>query len=483
MPAPDDPSSRRLIVPGAELEPTSTARIVLPGSNSNPPSGPAPDTDAGTSRKTSRIILPPGVAPVPDEVPDFPKLRPLILMPFADGQRELLLVQDPLGVIAGQPVLGMESVALLQLFDGNTSLNDITAALMRESKDLRVANMVRDFVAKLDELLMLDSPRFQAAYQALRDAYHPLEIRPSAFDGRSYPADRAELEKFLEEHFTTAEQWRAAETASSSATLNAGGAGIPPALLAPHLDPRRAGPVMARAFLELDPAAAEGEPLRVVIFGTGHSLMGDMFALTRKHFDTPLGRTECDTGFVDAVAKQLGDGAYRSELAHRDEHSIEFQALYLKHRLGERRFTIVPILCGGFHALLDEGRTPREHPEFEALIQAVRDTASSRDGRTVYLASVDFSHAGPRFGDPELDERMLGEIETIDRDAIEAARLGDADGWFRAIASHDDSTRICGFAPTYAVLRCAEPGAGRLLRYEKSTEPDGSLVSVAAMAW
>ncbi len=483
MPAPDEPSSRRLIVPGAEPEPTSRPRIVLPGSSDEPPQESERDADAGKGRTTSRIILPPGVTSVPDDVPEFPKLRPLILMPFSDGQRELLLVQDPLGVVEGQPVLGMESVGLLQLFDGNTSLNDITAALMRESKDLRVANMVKDFVAKLDQMLMLDSPRFEAAYQALRDAYHPLEIRTSAFDGRSYPADRAELETFLGEHFATATQWRAEDTAAAGATSATATPGVPRALMVPHLDPRRAGATMARAFLELDPATADREPLRIVVFGTGHSLMGDMFALTRKHFDTPLGRAHCDLAFVDAIAGRLGDAAYRSELAHRDEHSIEFQALYLKHRLGERRFTIVPILCGGFHALIDAGLTPREHPEFEALIQAVRDAAAAGSGRTVYLASVDFSHAGPRFGDPILDERMLVEIEAIDRDAIAAAATGDADGWFTAIASHDDSTRICGFAPTYAMLRCAEPGAGRLLRYEKSTEKDGSLVSVASMAW
>ena len=480
MPAPDEPSSRRLIVPGADPEPTSTPRLVLPGSTDDPPE----DSDDGAPRGPSRIILPPGVTSVPDDVPEYPKLRPLILMPFSDGQRELLLVQDPLGVVAGQPMLGMESVGLLQLFDGNTSLNDITAALMRESKDLRVSNMVKDFVAKLDQMLMLDSPRFEAAYRALREAYHPLEIRPSAFDGRSYPADRAELETFLAEQFATAEQWRTEESANaeSGATVPVAGTALR-AMMVPHLDPRRAGATMARAFLELDPAAADAEPLRIVVFGTGHSLMGDLFALTRKHFDTPLGRASCDTEFVDAVAERLGESAYRSELSHRDEHSIEFQALFLKSRLGERRFTIVPILCGGFHALLDDGRTPREQPEFEALIQGVRDAASARGGRTIYLASVDFSHAGPRFGDPVLDEPMLNEIEAIDRDAIAAAALGDADGWFKAIASHDDSTRICGFAPTYAMLRCAEPGAGRLLRYEKSSEKDGSLVSVASMVW
>src|SRR5439155_8821674 len=147
---------------------------------------------------------------------------------------------------------------------------------------------------------------------------------------------------------------------------------IPRALLAPHLDPRRAGAVIARAWLEV--GATPPSPIRFVIFGTGHSLVTDTWALTRKHFETPLGRVRCDTAFVDALAGRLGERSYHSELMHRDEHSIEFQALYLERRLGDRPATIVPILCGGFHALLDQGKTPREDPDFEALIAAVRET-------------------------------------------------------------------------------------------------------------
>jgi hypothetical protein len=33
------------------------------------------------------------------------------------------------------------------------------------------------------------------------------------------------------------------------------------------------------------------------------------------------------------------------------------------------------------------------------------------------------------------------------------------------------------------MLRAAEPGAGRLLRYHQSREDTGSMVSVAAMVW
>ncbi len=512
----DPPRPGRLIVPGAEPdEPAPGAsRIVTPGGDvpeseapheTEPPREPAgrasgaeaprivgpggepPERGAeprpGSEREPeeargpSRIILPPGVSrETPEDLPEYPKLRPVVLVPIRDRERELILVSDPLGVIPGQPVLGIEALPILQLLDGTVSLTDLSAALMRESKDLRIGNMVRDFVAQLDELLLLDSPRFAHAYRDLQQAYHPLEIRPAAFEGRAYPAEPAALRAFLDAHFAQAEKWRA-EAGEPAAARDA----RPRALIAPHLDPRRSGATIARAMLEI--GAERSRPLRVVVFGTGHQLIDDSLALTRKHFETPLGKVPCDTAFVDRVAAKLGEAAYRSELAHRDEHSIEFEAVFLRHRLGDRPFTIVPILCGGFHALMDDGKTPREDAAFEAMVQAVREAEKALGGDTVYLAGVDFSHVGPRFADPRIDAPVAAEIERMDRAAIAAAEKGDAEAWFRTIAEHGDSTRICGLAPVYALLRCTEPGAGRLLRYQQSKEEDSSLVTVAAMAW
>jgi hypothetical protein len=140
--SPDDPKG-----------PPRPGRIILPGSESAP------------HAETSRIVIPPGVSlDEPDDLPEFPRLRPLMLAPITDKGRELLIVSDPLGVIPGQPVLGIEALGLLQLLDGSVSVNDITTALMRESKDIRIGKMVRDFIRQLDDLLMLDSPKFQAAW-------------------------------------------------------------------------------------------------------------------------------------------------------------------------------------------------------------------------------------------------------------------------------------------------------------------------------
>ena len=447
---PDEPvRSSRLIIPGAENEPTEKPRIILP---------------PGSVRESA------------EELPEYPRLRRVMMSPVRDGDRELLVITDPLGIVPGQPVLGMESLPVLQLLDGTVALKDITAAVMQESKDLRVGNMIRDFIAQLDEMYLLESPRFERALAEARDAYHALEIRPTALEGVSYPAERAELEAFLDEHFR-----EAAELRASAGDAVAAADAVPRALLAPHLDPRREGRLMARAFLEL--GESPDTPLRVVIFGTGHNLTGDFVALTRKHFQTPLGKAECDTAFVDHIAAALGESAYHGELSHRDEHSIEFQVLYLQRRLKDRPFTIVPILCGGFYHLLDEHKGPRDEAAIETLLAAVREAETRFAGRTMYIAGVDFSHVGPRFGDGPLTDELKDEVAKLDAAALDAALAGDAERWFQTIASVDDATRICGFAPTYCMLRTAEPGAGRALGYVQSAEPDTSIVSVAAVTW
>jgi len=479
-------------VPLEPRDPPPTAgRIIVPGGASF--SEPEPQT--ATETGPSRIVLPPGVEPEEaDDLPEYPRLRPLEIVPVREGDKDFLIVSDPLGVLPGPIALKLEALELMQVLDGTVSLKDLSALVASESKDIRAARFVREFVGQLDRLLLLDSPRFEHAFAEKRDAYHRLEVRQATLEGISYPQAPAEAKAFLDQHFEDAARMGAADadTAAGAAGTDAGAAdakaagakaSAPRALLVPHLDPRRAGATIARGYLELERAADAKTPLRVVVFGVGHSLFADLYALTRKHFETPFGPLRCDTQFVDAVAGRLGEAAYHGELAHEREHSIEFQALYLRHRLGDRPLTLVPILCGGFHALLDDGESPTESAELTALIEAVRETERTLGGPTLYVASVDFSHVGTRFGDPAPDERTLREVEEKDRAAIEAARRGDAAGWYQSIAAHEDSTRICGWGATYAMLRCAEPGEGRLLHYEHSQEAGGSLVSVAAMAW
>jgi AmmeMemoRadiSam system protein B len=456
------------------IDPKNPRRIIVPGEERAP--APAEEPPAA---ETPRIVLPPGASlpEEPDDLPEHPRLRPLEILPVRSGDQDLILITDPQGVVRAPLALRVEVLDLLQLLDGTLSLNEISALVARESKDLRASRFVRDLIGQLDKLLLLDSPRFHAAFDELRDQYHRLEIRQAALEGVSYPGQPAEAEAFVNRHEEQARGLPATEGEATVATATR----EPRALMAPHLDPRRAGAAIARAYQELPREATE--PLRVIVYGVGHALFDDLYALTRKHFETPFGRLDCDLEFVDAVFSRLGSGVYRSELVHRDEHSIEFQALYLKHRFPGRPLRLVPLVCGGFHALQASGLTPHDVPELESLIATLRDVEREQGGATVHVAAVDLSHVGTRFGDPPVDERIEREVEAGDRAALEAARRGDAEAWYQAIATRQDATRVCGWAATYLMLRVAEPGEGRVLHYEQSREGDGSMVTIATMAW
>ena len=76
--------------------PTRPSKIIVPGAGPEPTAKP-------------RIILPPGSSVEPtDDLPEYPRLRPIQIAPVRDGERELLVITDPLGVTPGQPVLGFE---------------------------------------------------------------------------------------------------------------------------------------------------------------------------------------------------------------------------------------------------------------------------------------------------------------------------------------------------------------------------------------
>jgi AmmeMemoRadiSam system protein B len=349
---------------------------------------------------------------------------------------------------------------------------------------------VRRLVEVLDQQFLLESPRSFAERDRVQAEYRALPARPAALAGVSYPADPAELAGFLTQQEEVARAWKSGAKPAPGLTAAAPASptgGAPRALAAPHIDLRRGGAVIARTYLEYDDVPAEARPDVVFVFGVGHMLLEEPFAFTDKPFDTPLGRIDVETSAVRSIVEAGGPALLAEEMAHRDEHSIEFQALLLRRRFGAQAPRIVPLLCGGFHGLVRFERKPAEEPKIESVIQATKAAAAAlvAAGKAVaFIAAVDLSHVGARFGDAvELDGAALEEIGQKDRAALTAAVRGDATGWFDAIAAHGDSTRICGFAAMYVMLRVAEPGPGRLLAYEQSLEPGGSVVTYGAVAW
>jgi AmmeMemoRadiSam system protein B len=368
--------------------------------------------------------------------------------------------------------LPSQTAPILGLFDGQHSILDIQAAYARRFGTLLFRERLLELIRSLDEYFLLDSPRFATHQEATNEQFRRASSRAPLLAGKSYPEEAGPLREQLDRFFV-AEGGPGATPPSPSAASMAG-------LILPHIDFMRGGPCYAWGYRELEGAPAVE---RWIILGTVHAPISRAFALTRKDFDTPLGTVETDRDFVDRLLGKVGDEYLEDELAHRGEHSIEFQAVFLRHRTpAGQPVRMVPILCGSLHSLVEDRRPPSQDREVEAFLTVLRDTIQSAGGRSMLLASADLAHVGPRFGDPRpVTPGQLREVAEADREMLASVEAGEPEAFFRAVARDGDRRRICGLPPIYACLRAIPGVRGQLLRYSQWPDPQGT-VTFAAVA-
>jgi AmmeMemoRadiSam system protein B len=251
-----------------------------------------------------------------------------------------------------------------------------------------------------------------------------------------------------------------------------------PGLVAPHIDFNRGGPAYAWAYR----AVAEAPDADCfVILGTAHGgLDGHPFAATAKAFDTPFGPLEVDREVLDAVARRAPAGLFAAEHAHRGEHSIEFQAVwlqYLRHRSGGGQGPrIVPLLASFAHECLARGVSPRSTPAVAAVLDAVRDAMAVVPRRYCIVAGADLAHVGPRFGDDwPAEAAHLARVRADDLALLDRVVAGDAEAFFAEASRQRDRNRVCGLSPVYALLDLLSGSRGRLLHYGQWPDPDGAV--------
>jgi len=402
---------------------------------------------------------------------DAPRLRPDIeAFPVVYQGREGVAIRDALGLIARPVVVQGEVLLLLRLLDGRRTLRDIQETLVRlRGGALVTSDELRGWLGELDAAFVLDGPKYRAARAKLAAEYARRRVRGPALAGESYPARRDLLERELDSILS-----RAPGSVSSPDAL-----GPLAGLAAPHLDLASGAPGYAAAYGLLDPAAAD----LVILFGTGHSLEEGYLALTEKDFRTPLGRVRTDREIVRALRRAAGTAAAADDLAHRREHSLEFQLLFLQRRLGHD-FAIVPVLWGSFAKDLGRVSRPAELPGVAEVIAHLRELISRRDRRTLVVAGVDLSHIGPKFGHPRSAAALRAAAEAHDRLLLEAAGRGDVEAFWAESRRVRDAYNVCGFASLACVLEVLAPVSSRLLAYEMTLEEASrSGVSFAALAF
>lgn len=417
-------------------------------------------------------------------VPSRPRLRPVDVVPFRQNGEELFALRDPEGMADGILVMPHGDALLAMLMDGKRTLPQIRAEFQAEAgrsvSDVTLGNLIR----QLDEAYLLEGERFEARRADVIGQFLKSPVRPASFAGSSYASEPGKLRKELSDYFSSPKGPGAIRAVSP------GNGRAVCAVVSPHIDPYRGGPAYAHAFKRL---AEECDADLFVILGTSHQPMENLFCVTRKDFETPLGCVKTDGEFINRLAEHLASSVagqqidlFADQWAHRGEHSIEFQAVFLKHVLGEnRQFSIVPVLCGSLQPFLEDEDSPDESPELQSFLAAMRAAVDGHTGSVCYIAGADLAHIGQRFGDPwTTSGRRLRDQADDDRQLLDVACRSDSLGFFSHIARQHDRRRICGLAPIYTMLELIAPARGELLAYDQAVEPDGSsCVSFASLAF
>lgn len=420
--------------------------------------------------------------------PNKPRVRAVEVVPVnGNGGNGASLshsfaLSDPLHVAGESIIVSPAAMLVLQYADGEHSLRDIQADIARATGHILPFEQIESLMEALDERCYLESQRFREAFDAMREEFFEAPVRPATLAGLSYPEDPAELRSFLDAFFTAPDGPGRPDRKTQTGAIRA--------IMAPHIDLRRGGTAFAHAYRAL---VEESDAELFIIFGIAHYGDGNdgPYILTDKNFATPLGTVPTDREFISKLRNNASDDAFGDEYAHRDEHSIEFQAVLLSYLLPDREYRIVPILCGSLHEALRINRPPVEDDAVSSFIDALRRTIEESRKRVAIIAAVDLAHVGKRFGSKTgINAATLETVEREDRKMLESVAAIDSEAFFRSIRKDLNGRNVCGYPAIYTMLTLFErspelrPSIGTLLRYEQSMETETeSVVTFGAMAF
>jgi AmmeMemoRadiSam system protein B len=392
---------------------------------------------------------------------DKPKARrDLELVPARQGNAQVVVVRDPLGLSSGDVVLTDAGVAMLSLLDGTRDLRDLQVELMRAQGGVLISSgAVEQMIGQFDGAFLLDNERYRAARQRVVEEFGALDVRAASHAGSAYLGTADELRQWLDSLIAEGSR---GEQRIVPAEITA--------LVAPHIDPHAGRQVYASAY----GALAGASPERIVILGTGHRLDDAVISLSEKDFVTPLGRAKTDVDVVRALRAAGGTGVARDDFAHRNEHSIEFQLVFLQHVLhiadrsdGETGVEIVPILCGSFQGVVERHKRAAEIPGVSALLARLREVVLDPARRTLLVAGVDFSHVGPKFGDRYSATSYEQDVRLHDEMLLEALCDQDPEAFWARERTSGGRYHVCGFSALACLLEILPPGRGEARLYAR----------------
>ncbi|RME04030.1 MAG: AmmeMemoRadiSam system protein B [Planctomycetota bacterium] len=402
----------------------------------------------------------------------LPKLRTdLQFIPASteDGT-PVMVIQDPLGLMEKALILPQASLLILQVMEKSSSIEEVQEQLIRLQDGVFISKeTIQNLIDELDQSYLLNTEKYQQALQAIVDEFAQKSLRLPYCAGSSYPEDKEEVEKFLDQILHSTPKLELPETDSAP----------PLALVSPHIDLRVGGKAYAAAYHSI----RDFEPQLVVILGVGHQMLEGYFCLTQKEFQTPLGTTPVAKDLVERLLRPGFSALTPHDFYHKQEHSIEFQVLFLQY-IYSHSFEILPILVGSFHRELADHSRPQEIPGVGDFLGHLKELLASYPKDSVLLlAGVDLSHVGLKFGDGQSAHAILPEAEEHDKAFLEYLCQNNLAELWKHVQKVEDKFHLCGFHALSCLLELLPSSTrGTLLHYEIwREEPTQSAVSYASV--
>jgi AmmeMemoRadiSam system protein B len=413
------------------------------------------------------------------DVPLPPLRARLEAVPAVEDGQPVFVLRD-LEELTDKPLaLSGGGMMLISLLDGRRTAAQVRDLFLKNTGHALELPVILDLVGALEKEGYLETPAVAAKRKKSLEDFRASGRRPAVFAGPSYPAEPLALAGALGKFFK-AENGPGKEKAADAL-------GPPPVgLVAPHIDFGRGGPAYAWAYQAL----SERRPPDVIVaLGVAHVSPDSPWTFTPKKYETPFGAMELDDALYNDLAGKVWYEPRADEWVHKNEHSLEFQAVWLRYLWREKTPPWVPILVSSFERF-SPTEAPSKIPTIEKALKdfgAVVRAHQAKGRRVMVLCGIDLAHVGMRFGDeleitPELEKKIEGE----DRKSLVDALALDADGFYKSVVADEHWRKVCGLSALYTGLRLIKEleggGArpGRLLTYGQAPDPAGGVVSFAS---
>ncbi|MBI5242286.1 MAG: AmmeMemoRadiSam system protein B [Elusimicrobia bacterium] len=407
----------------------------------------------------------------------IPRLRRDVAMVPAELKgKPAFILQDQEGIAKEIVALSPAGMALAALFDGRSTAEEIRAVLAKRMRVDLTAAQIREIADQLEKANFLETALVQSERKRGLEEFFSSPIRKAVLKG-AYPENKLELAAYFGKLLRDPKG--PGKGIAEAPTLQAPPAG----LIAPHIDIERGGPAYAWSYQALSESPP---PDLVVALGVAHASPKSPWVMTRKDYETPYGPIPTSQELYEDIRNQLWYDPAEEEWVHRNEHSLEYQALWLKFLWREKTPPWVPILVSSFERFCPD-KPPSSAGSVEEALRNIGELLARRakERKILILAAVDLAHVGPKFGDDlELDVELKKKLEAEDRATLERAMALDADGFYLSGIAEGGWRKLCGLSALYTSLRWLKAlgakGPGELLRYGQASDPMGGIVSFAS---